>query len=259
MVQELLKQLGLSDKEARVYLAVLGQGKATPAEIARVTKINRSTVYNIARELAEKGVIAEDLGGKTRYLLAKPPKDLVGLVAKDKKRIGEKEEIIERAVQELQAFTKDKKYTIPKIVFIGDEDLEDYLYKQSPIWSESILKRDKAATWWGFQDRHFVSHYEGWIDWYWESSAPKEISLKLLSNESAEEIKNKKFPRRKIKFFKGDGEFTGTLWICGSYLIMIVTSKRPHYLVEIYDTILAQNIREVFRGIWERVGEGESL
>lgn len=252
MVHQLLKQLGFGDKEIQIYLAILQHGKATPVEIARATKINRSTVYNIAGVLVEKGIVAEDLGGKTKYLIARPPKDLTEIVGKEKKKLDEKQKLIDKTIQELQAFTKDTKYSIPKIVFIGDEDLENYLYKQSSVWNESILNKDKTATWWGFQDRHFVSHYEGWIDWYWEVSAPKEISLKLLSNESAEEIKGKKFARRKIKFFNASEDFTGTIWINGDYLIMIACAKRPHYLVEIHDEVLAHNLREVFKGIWRK-------
>ena len=192
------------------------------------------------------------MGGKTKYLVARPPKDLSALVQKDKKQIAEKEKLIEKAIAELHSFTKDTKYSIPKIVFIGDDDLENYLYKQSPVWNESILKKDNTATWWGFQDRNFVAHYEPWIDWYWESCpSSKKISLKLLSNESAEEIKSKKFERRKIKFFEASENFTGTLWINGDYLVMVVTGKRPHYLVEIHDETLAHNLREVFKGMWK--------
>lgn len=253
MATEILKQLGFSDKEVKVYLAILQQGKVTPAAVAELAHLNRSTVYSIAKTLIKKGVISEDLGGKMRYLLARSPEDLALIIDKEAKRLEDKKKMVNNAIHELQAFTKGTQYSIPKIVFIPGDELENYLYKQSPVWNESILKKDKTATWWGFQDRYFVSHYEGWIDWYWETSAPKEISLKLLSNESAEEIKEKKFSQRKIKFFKGGGDFTGTVWINGDYVIMIVCAKRPHYLVEIHDELLAHNLREVFKGTWKTV------
>jgi len=253
MINPILKQLGFSDKEIEIYLAVLGQGKVTPVDVAKITKINRSTVYNLAKDLVDKGIIAEDLGGKTRYLVARPPKELESLISKDKKKLEQKKKLVSQAIQDLQTFTKDTKYTIPKIVFIGDEDLENYLYKQAPVWTESILEKDETATWWGFQDRYFVSHYEAWIDWYWESSAPKEISLKLLSNESAEKIKGKTFTPRKIKFFAKTEDFTSSIWIIGDYVIMIVSNKRPHYLVEINDSVLAHNLRVMFKGMWGEV------
>ena len=82
MLQQLLKQLEFSEKESQVYLAVLAQGKILPVDVAKITNINRATVYSVAKELIKKGVIAEDLGGKARYLVALPPKDLDKLATK---------------------------------------------------------------------------------------------------------------------------------------------------------------------------------
>jgi sugar-specific transcriptional regulator TrmB len=251
MIHDLLKQLGFNEKETTIYLAILGQGKATPADIAKVSQINRTTVYSVAKELIKKGVITEDLGTHSRYLMARPPEDLKNIAQKEEKQLAKKREIIDTTIQELGKFTKNTSYSIPKIVFIPEDDLENYLYKQAPKWSESIMKYDK--NYWGFQDRYFVSHYEEWIDWFWEQQAPKDLVVKLLSNQSAEKIKEKKFTQRKIKFFGGGEDFTSTVWIAGDYVVMIVLNQRPHYLVEINDAVLAHNLRKVFQGIWKKV------
>ena len=47
-----LKSLGFSEKEARVYLALLELGPSTTTEIARKSKINRTTGYDILESLA---------------------------------------------------------------------------------------------------------------------------------------------------------------------------------------------------------------
>lgn len=251
MLNETLKKLNFTDKEIEVYLAILQQGKISPTDLAKITNINRTTVYSVVKELVKKGVINEDLGGKSLYLIAKPPQDMKQIVKKEEKKLAEKSLLIDRAIDELKKVASATKYSIPKIVFIAEDDLENYLYKQTPIWNESILKYD--GVWWGFQDYNFVKSYERWIDWYWESGSPKEMNLKLLSNKVAEEIKEKKFPRRKIKFWSKSKDFTSTVWILGDYLVMIVTSQRPYYLVEIHDSTLAHNMREVFKGIWNEL------
>lgn len=251
MVNDILKQLGLNDKQISVYLAVLQQGKVTPANVAAFTRINRTTVYSVAKELIEKGFISEDLGSEHRYLVARPPQELHSLVQKEEREIQKKKQLVDQAIEQLRSFTKETKYAIPKIVFISEEEVENYLYKQTPKWDESIAKYDKL--WWGFQDKTFVKYYEGWIDWYWETGSRPDSELQLLSNESAEEIKKKKFPSRRIKFWSKSEDFTATVWILGDYLVMIVTATRPHYLVEIHDTVLAHNMREVFKGIWEEI------
>jgi sugar-specific transcriptional regulator TrmB len=248
MINEVLKKLGFGDKEIEVYLAILKHGKITPAELAKTTGINRTTIYSVSKELVKKGVITEDLGGSVVYFVASPPKDLGQIIKKEEKQLEEKKGLIDNAIKELADLAGQTKYSIPKIIFVAEEDLENYLYKQTPIWNKSIMAQDN--TWWGFQDSNFVRYYEKWIDWYWESGSSKEINLKLLSNESAEDLKEKKYARRKIKFWNQSKDFNATVWIIGNYLVMIITSQNPHYLVEIHDETLANNLRLFFKGVW---------
>jgi len=251
MLKESLKQLGFTDKEIEVYLAVLEQGKTTPANIALLTGINRTTVYSIAKDLLEKGVIDEDIAGPKSYLVALPPEDLKNLAKKEERDLQSKKILINQVTSELQNFTKNTKYSIPKISFIYEEDIENFLYKQTPEWNNSTLGKDK--TWWGFQDPTFVLSYQKWIDWFWQESVPKDLELKLLSNDTADEqlVAKKGYEHRQIKFWKKGKDFTATTWVTGDYLVMVVTNQHPHYLVQIHDATLAHNMREMFKNIWE--------
>ncbi len=249
MINELLKQLGLAEKQARVYLGVLQYGKITPASLAKIVGLNRSTVYSVAKELMALGVIAEDLGGRTLYLVAKPAEDLEMIVKRQEKELEGKKNLVKSAISELKGLNKTGVYAVPKIVFIEESEIDNHLYKQTPIWAESI--RQRGGTWWGFQDHSFVEHYEKWIDWSWESGVQEGIDLKLLSNEQEGRVKRKTFPRRTVKFWNQSKHFTASTWICGDYVIMLVTNQRPHYLVEIHDAVLALNQREVFKGLWQ--------
>lgn len=248
MVNDLLKQLGFGDKEVSVYLTLLQHGKLTPASLAKIVNFNRTTVYSIAKDLAAKGIIAEDLGGSSMLLVAKPPQDLMLLAQTEEKQLEEKRAIIKNAVEELQSLAKPTQYMVPKIIFVAQDQVSDHLYSQTPAWDKSMLEYD--GTWWGFQDRTFVQNYEKWIDWYWEKGSDIRIKLKLLSNEAAEQIKKKKFQQRQIRFWDKSHNFQATTWILGDYVVMIVTNQKPHYLVEIHDKVLANDMREVFKGIW---------
>ncbi len=249
MLNDLLRQLNFSEKEIKIYLAILEHGKITPAELAKNTGINRTTIYTIAKELIKRGIISEDLGEKPSQLVALPPQELESITKNEEKQLDQKRQIIDKAIGELQNIAKATKYVVPKIVFIDEEHLEDYLYKQGPKWNESILTAD--GTWWGFQDPTFVEHYQDWIDAYWKLPSSSKVSLKLLTTEAEieEEMEKRNYPNRKMKFWKS-ANFTGSTWINGDHLIMIVTNKRPHYLVEIHDKVLAHNMRELFKGIW---------
>lgn len=54
-----LRSAGLSEKGALVYAALLELGGAFPSQIAKYTRIKRSTVYEILDDLAIKGLVSE--------------------------------------------------------------------------------------------------------------------------------------------------------------------------------------------------------
>lgn len=58
-ISTLIKSIGLSEKGATVYCALLELGGAFPSEVARVTKLKRSTVYEVLNDLAIKGLVGE--------------------------------------------------------------------------------------------------------------------------------------------------------------------------------------------------------
>ncbi len=251
MIQQLLKQLGFKEKEIAIYIAVLQKGKVSPAEVAKTTGINRTTVYSVAKDLIKRGVISEDLSSPARYLVALP---LDELKQEETSKLEKKKDVLNKAIKELSVLSKDARYTVPKIVFIDGQNLDKYLRKQAKTWSDSIMKRD--GVWWGFHDVSYVKYYEGMIDWYWKEVAPKGLSLKLLTNESSIEkrMKKKKYSsKRQFKILTDAKKFTASTWVCGDYVIMIVTNQQPHYLVEIYDTTFAHNTREFFKNVWGRV------
>ena len=255
MLSELLQRLGFTEKEIQVYLTVLENGKLVPALIASLTKIKRPTVYAVGKELVKKGVITEDLEGPGGYFVALPPENLEAAIKQEERAVLEKKRVAKEAIEELQSLPKSKSYSVPKMRFIDEYNVRDFLYKQTPVWEES-MKREGETTWWGFQDHTFVEHKEfrEWIEWYWKR-APKEYDLKLISNDSEieEKMKSKNIERRIIKFGKETFKVTGTNWILGEYVVFVMSKQRPYYLVEIRDAVYAQNMREVFKKTWEDI------
>jgi hypothetical protein len=41
--------------------------------------------------------------------------------------------------------------------------------------------------------------------------------------------------------------------VLGDYVFFCVTSTKPHYCVEIHDAVMAENLREMFKGVWEKI------
>jgi predicted transcriptional regulator len=180
MLNQYLQQLGFSSKEIAVYLCILESGKLSAASVSRITKINRTTVYSVSKELIKKGVIHEDFGGTNRYYSALSPEDLRGLYKNEEKSLNQKKLIIEDTIRELDALPKSKQYSVPKIRFIDELHLNDFLFKQLPVWIESAKKYDDY-NWWGFQDASLLESYKDWIEYHWKIF-PEDFGTRLITN-----------------------------------------------------------------------------
>ncbi|MBP9718720.1 hypothetical protein KBD59_05515 [Candidatus Gracilibacteria bacterium] len=70
-----VKNIGLTDKEARVYLACLELGSSSVSEIARRARINRVTTYDVLEKLLQKGMVHYlEKNGKTYFDATDPHK-----------------------------------------------------------------------------------------------------------------------------------------------------------------------------------------
>lgn len=252
MIEKILEKLGFGEKEIIIYLEIARRGKVTPATLARITGINRATVYSVAKELLEKGVITEDRAHISLYYVALSPEGLRALIEKQEQKTKKTRRLVYDAIDVLAQIPLNTQYSVPKIRFIEEENVLDHLYRQSPVWNKSILATDPSKKWWGFQDHTFVENYKEWIVWYWNTSS-KEITSCFLSNQSnvEKEMSEKNITRRGIIFWKQSENFTATTWVIGEYIVMIYTRERPFYLIEIHNPVLAHNMREVFKGIWK--------
>lgn len=251
MNEKLLAALGLTPSETKIYEAILKAGEIAPVGIAKTTGIKRTTAYAIARALSEKGLIIENSTKRPRTFAPASPKDIEGLITDERERATAREKMLRELSQNIVRTKAEKTYPVPQIRFIEEEKIGQFLYKQTAAWWSSMLHTD--TTWRGFQDHTFVDHFKEWIDWQWKE-VPKAITLKLLSNRSETEAKMiGKYPRRAIKFWEKTDGFISTTWIVGDYVVMINTSAKPFYLVEIHSSTLAHDQREVFKNLWPLV------
>jgi HTH-type transcriptional regulator, sugar sensing transcriptional regulator len=76
MLEKYLQEIGLNEKEATIYLALLQVDNASVIDIAKKTKINRSTVYVVLEGLTKKGLVSETRSGKKVHYQAESPERL---------------------------------------------------------------------------------------------------------------------------------------------------------------------------------------
>lgn len=102
MLTTLIK-LGLSEKEAKVYLAALELSKDTVQNIAKKAGINRPITYVVLEKLMKMGLISSLEQGKKTYFVAEDPKELELLLEKQRREIDDKKNELKAVMNELSA------------------------------------------------------------------------------------------------------------------------------------------------------------
>jgi len=71
-----LKKIGLTEYEAKAYAALVGLGEATARDIHEASEVPRTRIYDILRELTDKGFVEFIEGSPTYYRAAEPDRVL---------------------------------------------------------------------------------------------------------------------------------------------------------------------------------------
>src|SRR3989339_2265497 len=99
-----LTHLGLTEKEAAVYVAALQLGPAAVQEISDRAQVNRATTYVMIDSLSARGLLSSTEKDGRRIFMAESPERLLVLLRLQKKEMEAKEEELIQVLPKLNAF-----------------------------------------------------------------------------------------------------------------------------------------------------------
>ena len=163
-----LEKLGLSEKEAMVYLASLETGPAPVQVIARKAEVNRATTYVMIEALLQKGLMSTFDKGKKTMFTAEKPERLHRIVHSERASVDEKEQTIKKILPDLDAICAAAGER-PKVSFYeGEEGLEAM---RETIFDAKIEQMDDVIS---YDDLHHLLPAE-----HWQKHAKKLVQRKI--------------------------------------------------------------------------------
>lgn len=250
---EILKNSGLEESEAKVYLALLELGPSTVSEITKKARITRTLGYHVLEKLGWHGLInrASGKGNKIEYV-AEHPRNLVQFV-KDKKNSWE------RRIEEIQ---KD----LPKLLDlykIADKPVIKFLEGLSgvkSIFSETLESQTEILS---------ILDIEGW-----DTPELRQFGKNYNAERSKKQIKERillldtKAGREWMKYYKGSFKYTRYKWIKPEQLpgildfggeiniydnkVIMALLKKPNQMgIMIESSVLSSILKAMFELAWQ--------
>ena len=232
----ILQNLGLNEKEAKVYLACLELGSATIQEVSDKAGVKRTSVYNFLEDMKARGFITEIQQDKKMLLIAEDPHTLIQKADEQKKQL---EKILPEFLS-IYNLPGEK----PKVRFYqGIEGLkkvyEDTLKESNPIYLISDY------------EKMFSAIETDWMWQYGEKRAAKKIKAFSIAKEGAKakEVKTKDNKQlRETRFIK-EVDFETEINIYGDK-VALLSFRRPYAGVIIEDKAISQTLLSMWRVIW---------
>ena len=186
-----LQKLGLKEKEAWIYLALLELGNASAvATIAKKAAVNRTTAYDVLSTLEQKGIIISKLSRKNRYYEALPTSKLVSFLKEQSMRFAELANEAQEMLPELNAHYRPQT-SRPRIYFYEGEEGLIRVYEETLTSSEEILAyasdqaNQKAVPW------YFPNYYK--------RRAAKKIPIRALFPDTPKDRERHKLDRAELR------------------------------------------------------------
>jgi len=127
MLERELMEIGLNEKEVKVYLASLELGQSAVQGIANKSSVNRATTYFIIEGLMAKGLISSFHQGKKQFFVATDPDRLVEILEEQERDMKRKSEELKKLIPQLQSINNKKSDRPVVRYFEGKEGIKAML------------------------------------------------------------------------------------------------------------------------------------
>lgn len=108
MIEQFLENIGLSQKEAMVYMALLAVESSSVMELAKKTEIKRTSIYPILESLEKKGLVSEVEVGKKNEYRAETPERLETYIKSEQAKLDEQSKLLTEIIPRLKSVAHDQ-------------------------------------------------------------------------------------------------------------------------------------------------------
>lgn len=232
---EELQEFGLSNTEAKIYLALLELGKSKAGEITKKSNVNRTNVYDALERLIEKGLVSYVSENNKKVFEAVNPQRLAEILKN-------KQDKLIKIIEELKSRYQKNQKQEDAFVFRGKNGIKSLF--------EDILNEKKELFVYGAESKFkvlFPFYQKHWN----EERARLKINVKMIYNEKVKEEKKKEALKLlEMRFLPEHYDFPSTVMIYADKVITIVWLDEPFGFMIKSEEVVRSN-RNFFELLWK--------
>ena len=236
-LQEVLEEIGLNRREARIYLALLEKPEASLADLTRITLIPRMSCYTILRSLLQRGFVDTLIRKKRRYFVAVSPQKIHDRLMR---RTHEFQEVLPRFERHARAGSVQ-----PRIRFFeGVEGIRAVfrriLDEKRPFFAITCIDDMEAVA----------------SDYFYEFIAQRtkqRLPVKLLTNRTPASLRLKSHDSKELRetrFVPERYRFHTANYISGNMVVLLSLKQKPPTALIIEDPEIARTHAMYFELLW---------
>ncbi len=247
-INSILTEFGLSDLEAKLYLACLELGAQPASILAKKSGLKRSHSYNILSTLIEKRIMQEYTKGSVRYFNSRPPKSILSILDHRKEEIENQKQKLLSILPDLEKI-RNPLLAQPKIHFFqGLEGMKE-------IYEDTL--KTPGVNIYGMGDFQYffpVSSQKDFNNWLWDYTirrAKKKIKYFGILNKSESSdmaYKHRKEQNRVLKMLN-NVHIPVEINIYGDK-VAIVSIYRDIVGIIIEEPHIAESLRNIHQSFW---------
>ncbi len=242
-----ITEAGLTEGEAKVYLALLKLGSSTTGPIVEESGVANSFVYRILHNLIEKGLASYITKEKTKYFQAAEPERIIDYIEKRKNDLESQKEKILLSLPQLKELKKSKDESSVRFFegFKGYITAWEYCYTK--------LQNGDEYHFWGIDPEQDEKYHA-----YWKRDHMKRAKLnikaKLLFNQGNDPkiLKNRNsYAECDARYMPIDLKSTVGIIVYKNVAGIFLQGKKP-LAIQIINNEIANSFEEYFQMLWKR-------
>lgn len=239
-MKNVLLDIGLTEKEAELYLLAIKHKEVTASQIARISSESRTHTYDTINTLIKKGLLTYVIKNNIKYFKAVNPERLLNYLKEKSAKIEEEEKSVRKIIPQLKDIQQKSGEEEPKIeIYEGKEGLKSLL--------NDIISEGKDFVTWGATTKVKEHLPDFVIQKYLNERKKRNIRARQLFTDSYGVLKsplskNKKLPK----------EFANptTTLIYGNKVAIFLWTEMPKIIL-VESKELAGSYKTYFELLWE--------